>query len=150
MNFRVRPREFDYRSYKVTHRSRNRYFAAMRKWRAKGNTAVHYPFSQWQTFPFSSGHVPSFVGPGQPQSVHCLADARVPGMLVLKPAVSARARLPMHIEYKIPFMSPLIFICELDSLARRLSFILLRWKRHCKSNTPVTFCWDTSMLRNAP
>jgi len=56
-------------------------------------------------------------------------------------AVSAKARLPMHIGYRIPFIFPSIFRCRLDSLAR--AAIRQLWsKRQGKSNVIVTFRRD--------
>jgi hypothetical protein len=49
----------------------------------------HYFFEQWQVLPFSSGHTPLPSGPEQPQSVHSFAAARLGGVLLALPPVSA-------------------------------------------------------------
>jgi hypothetical protein len=82
---------------------------------------VHYFVSQWHVLPFILGHKPPLPGPEHPQSMHSLAAARGRGTWAGEAAVSAKARVPMQMEYRIGFMFPSIY-CSLEHLCEDAYF----------------------------
>jgi hypothetical protein len=88
----------------------------------QGKPMVHYFVSQWHVLPFILGHKPPLPGPEHPQSMHSLA-ARGRGTWAGEAAVSAKARVPMQIEYRVGFMFPSIS-CSFEHLCEDAHFLI--------------------------